>query len=571
MLLASHLRRSRHGIYYFRIVLPGPIAAVLGQRELVRSLGIRSPKIARKSGYQLSLQLTPILEGLQRIMAIDPNSINPNDVRKLIVEGMVFQPDGGMRVARVETNNDPVIAKQEMKALEDTATAWRRVHDFTANLSDDEFAKRQADAARLRDELLTMTAPIAPPAVLSTSVAPHVVPGVVIPLRPTTLEVAFEKYMKTKDGIAQNTKDAYQASFDLFATLMGGKERMAHEITAIEILDFDDALTHIPQHAVKRSIRLGTAAEINSNPPHRCDKDGNRIDDDIISAETANLHLTNLQSFFDYLISSGRREGQNLFATIKPHSSGNQGGGAVGFEENELRAIFDPESLMQAKRPGQFWGPLLALYTGARLNELACLDLVDFVEEKGIPCISVRFVPRAKPNRKKQKQSKKQEEAAHSAKILKNATSRRQIPLHPDLWEIGLQEYIDDVRSLGATRLFPTLPRDSKGKRERRMSHDGNEYLKFVGVHVKRQKVMHSFRDTVSDMLGISDMDEFSADQWTGHTTQGIKAKHYRKKVAIDIQAIKGFKALDFPFINTELIQYRPGWFNDYNRENMVP
>lgn len=39
MLLASHLRRSRHGIFYFRIVLPAPIAAILGQRELVRSLG----------------------------------------------------------------------------------------------------------------------------------------------------------------------------------------------------------------------------------------------------------------------------------------------------------------------------------------------------------------------------------------------------------------------------------------------------------------------------------------------------------------------------------------------------
>ena len=140
-----------------------------------------------------------------------------------------------------------------------------------------------------------------------------------------------------------------------------------------------------------------------------------------------------MQSFFDYVISSGRREGENPFAKILRHSDGNQGGGAVAFEENELRAIFDPEEFMRAKRPGQFWGPLLALYTGARLNELACLDLVDFVMEKGIPCISIRFVPRAKPNRKKQKQSKKQEAAARSAKIVKNATSRRQVPLHPDL------------------------------------------------------------------------------------------------------------------------------------------
>ena len=81
MLLASHIRRSRHGVYYFRIVLPAPIAAVLGQREVVRSLCIRSPKLARRSGYQLSLRLLPILEGIQKIMAIDHKSINANDIK----------------------------------------------------------------------------------------------------------------------------------------------------------------------------------------------------------------------------------------------------------------------------------------------------------------------------------------------------------------------------------------------------------------------------------------------------------------------------------------------------------
>jgi integrase len=574
MLLASHLRRSRHGIFYFRIVLPAPIAAVLGQRELVRSLGIRSPKLARQSGYQLSLQITPILERLQRIMAIDPNSINPNDVRKLVVEGLVFASDGSMRAERVKTSDDPGVAQREMKALSDTATAWRQVHDFTKGMDDETFALRDAEAMRLRDELLAMAAAAQPSAVLASapaSTSPAAAQGVIIPVRPETLAKTFADYMKTKANIAPATITAYKGSFELFATLVGGAHRMAHEITKVELLEFNDALSHIPTHAKKRGIKLGTAAEILKNPPVKLDKNGQPIDYDIISGDNANLHLTNLQGLFDYVISSGRREGENTFKTMTRHSDGNQGGGAVGFEENELRAIFDPESLMKAKRPSQFWGPLLALYTGARLNELACLDLVDFVEEKGIPCISVRFVPRAKPRTKPQKQSKKQEAAARTAKQVKTVTSRRQVPLHPDLWEIGLQEYIDDVRSIGATRLFPTMPLDKKGKRERRMSHDGNEYLKMVGVHINRQKVMHAFRDTVSDMLGISDMDEFSADQWTGHTTQGIKAKHYRKKVAIDIQAVKGFKALDFPFINTELIQYRPGWFNAYNKEYMVP
>lgn len=560
MLPASHLRRSRHGIYYFRIVLPGPVAAALGQRELVRSLGIRSPKLARQSGYQLSVRLTPILERLQRIMAI-----NPSDIRKLVVEGLDFRADGGMSIQRVQTHHDPKVAEQEMQTIRDTAKAWRSVHDFTAGLDDVEFERRKAEAMRLRDEMLAIASA---PAVAD---APTARPGTVVPLRPATLQECYDAYQASKANIAQNTKDAYEASFQLFATLMGGASRMAHEISAVEFLEFNDALSHIPLHAVKRGIKLGRAAEIVANPPFRRDKNGDPIDDDIISGETANLHLTNLQGFFDYVISSGRREGENPFTKMKRHSDGNQGGGAVAFEENELRAIFDSDMFMQAKRPGQFWAPVLAPYTGARLNELACLDLVDFVIEKGIPCISIRFVPRAKPSTMNQKQSKKQTEAARSAKIVKNAMSRRQVPLHPDLWEIGLQEYIDDMRSLGATRLFPTLPLDEKGKRERRLSHDGNEYLKKVGVHVNRQKVMHSFRDTVSDMLGIGDMDEFGADQWTGHAPQGIKAKHYRSKVAITIQAVEGFKALDFPFIDTERIQYRKGWWNKWTVKEMKP
>ncbi len=98
-------------------------------------------------------------------MAIDPNSISPKDIKKLVVEGMVFQPDGGMRVERVKTSDDPVIAKQEMKALEDTATAWRKVHDFTKGMDDDTYARRQVEATKLRDELLAMAANTQPAAI----------------------------------------------------------------------------------------------------------------------------------------------------------------------------------------------------------------------------------------------------------------------------------------------------------------------------------------------------------------------------------------------------------------------
>ncbi len=564
MLLASHLRRSRHGIYYFRIVLPDPIAALLGQRELVRSLGIRSPKLARFSGYQLSLKLTPILEGLQRIMAIDPNSIKAEDVRKLVVEGLSFQPDGAVRAERVTTSNDPLVAKQEMKALEDAATAWRRVHDFTAGLSDDEFAKRKAEATRLRDEMMAMVS--APQPAAAAASAPVASTGISIPLRPSTLRQCFDAYMGSKKRISESSKTAYRASFELFAKLSGGEGRMAHEITETEFKVFNDALAFVPAHATKRGIELKNAADMIANPPMGKDKAGNPVDYDAISGNTANLHCTNLQGFFDYVILSGRRNGDNPFIKLPRHSDGEEVGGADGFDEHELRAIFNPAALMQAKRPSQFWTPLLALYTGARLNELACLELADFVEEKGIPCISIRYVPRAKPGTIEHNKKKK------AARSVKTASSIRLVPLHPDLYEIGIEAYMDDLRAIGATRFFPTLPPDTKGKRERRLSHDGNEYLKKAEVHVPRKKVMHSFRDTVCEMLAVPDMDDVRADQWTGHATQSVKGRHYRRsKAAIELQAKEGFDALQFTFIDLEALQYRPGWFNEYNQAHMVP
>jgi hypothetical protein len=48
MRLPAHLKRSRHGIYYFRLVLPFPSRAFFGlKREIRRSLGTREPDQAK--------------------------------------------------------------------------------------------------------------------------------------------------------------------------------------------------------------------------------------------------------------------------------------------------------------------------------------------------------------------------------------------------------------------------------------------------------------------------------------------------------------------------------------------
>src|SRR6202007_280907 len=99
---------------------------------------------------------------------------------------------------------------------------------------------------------------------------------------------------------------------------------------------------------------------------------------------------------------------------------------------------------MEAKKPHQKWGVLIAFYTGARLNEIAQLQTDDIVQQNGIWCFS--FSDSGETQR------------------LKNKSSRRVIPIHSKLIELGFLNY---VKKIGKGRLFPELsfhPKDGYGR-----------------------------------------------------------------------------------------------------------
>jgi len=62
----------------------------------------------------------------------------------------------------------------------------------------------------------------------------------------------------------------------------------------------------------------------------------------------------------------------------------------------------------------QFWLPLIALHTGARLNEIAQLRVEDIKDIDGIKCFYIN--------------------EEHELKTLKNTNSMRYIPIHSALF-----------------------------------------------------------------------------------------------------------------------------------------
>jgi integrase len=133
--------------------------------------------------------------------------------------------------------------------------------------------------------------------------------------------------------------------------------------------------------------------------------------------------------------------------------------GREPWEPAELRVLFGSPVFTEGVRPkagggdAAFWLPLLGVFTGARLGELAPLTAADVVKDEatGIPTISIV-------------------EDAEYGKRLKTRSSRRVVPVHPELVRLGFLDFVEKAkRERGHdARLFPLLspgPRGGFGRR----------------------------------------------------------------------------------------------------------
>ncbi len=95
--------------------------------------------------------------------------------------------------------------------------------------------------------------------------------------------------------------------------------------------------------------------------------------------------------------------------------------------------------------PAAFWLPLLALFGGARLEELGQLLVDDVRYKDGIDYLIVTDLP------------DEDETAEGTSKSVKTEAGRRRIPIHPELDRLGFLAFVARRRAVGYTRLFPEL------------------------------------------------------------------------------------------------------------------
>lgn len=161
-------------------------------------------------------------------------------------------------------------------------------------------------------------------------------------------------------------------------------------------------------------------------------------------------------------------------------------------------------------RDYQKWGPLIGLYTGARLNEVCQINVADIRQVEGVWCFDFND--------------------EGDDKRLKNEASRRKVPVHSRLLDLGLLAYADAMRSKGQERFFPEFsysPKEGYGRALGRWFND--RFLVKLGIKSK-DLVFHSFRHGMVTALMQAGVEENLVKAIVGHKRQGVTQEHYFKQ-----------------------------------------
>ena len=260
----------------------------------------------------------------------------------------------------------------------------------------------------------------------------------------------------------------------------------------------------------------------------------------------ARLSSASVQRYMDSLSSMFAWAVDNMILTINPAKGAiekqkkltREQDGRSKFGISDLEKIFSAHWFLTGTgernkqgrfyqyRPHFYWLPLLGLYTGARLNELSQLYISDIrVTESGVNYIDFNLDNADKID------------IDGSDKSLKTVNSKRIVPLHPHLIELGLPDYVQALSNAGYSRLFPELKRDEiKGYGKPAGSWFNERFLgKQLGMARDGMRTFHSFRHTFITALSELEVPSDILSQLAGHSRgDTITTVRYRKDTEAD-------------------------------------
>ncbi|HPT51505.1 MAG TPA: hypothetical protein PKZ22_15200 [Accumulibacter sp.] len=522
MKLPSHLAKSRHGVFYFRLTFR--LGATTKEKRI--SLRTKNPQEARFKALCLSGIMAVRNQEQQRAMATD----NLNTAES--IAGQV--PDGDFllnllhRVDREQLAELAGLPLPEVNNLftPPTEPDTRRLDIempggfVLRNINSDD------DASRAVQILQTLN--------LSPEALAKLIAG------PNPQRIAPEPQPTPTASTKEEGGTTIQEMVPRFATRKKNKlspkalyEYGNYHRKFVEWLETRKKKKHIPVHTITRTDVADFIDDL--------------LSDGIGERTISRKYLPALNGLFELAKSIGilpdgqelPSRGHKIFSKADAKKAAVTNG-YKPFTDDELKAIFTPSLLSECQRPADFWLPMLGLFTGGRISELAQLDIADIQQHDGIWAISIN---------------------GEGDKSLKTLAATRLIPIHPTLLDCGFLHYVNDTKAHG-TKLFPYLTPDTFGSYGATPSERWGKYLDKIGIQDK-QKVFHSFRSTSNDRLKQNGVPEESRCQFVGHEHDTVNSTAYSKPHNLQYLLDNVASKLDYPGLGFNALKYSQGQFSE--------
>lgn len=481
---ATHLKKSRHGIWYYRWVVPASIRLQHPSlpKEIKRSTGTadirRAGVLARKHHHAL---LTILANGhdMNDRFAIKPWTVERDPATQRIVKIETSSTDtaASLGVLAQIVAFDEIQAKmnagtsQAVRASTPRVTVWLSV-------AIDQWCTAQIQSLAWTDETLVYTH--APTLKLFREL--------ISSQQPPSADHKPERWDMQLGDLDASAMDAFLVSFWNFPSRQG---RRADSATGPEIVK----LGGTPQSRANMYKRLGHIRQFAD-----------------YSVDKAWLPAQALKEI-DNVLATDTKKARRKEAASKAGPDGHATDGYIGFSDAEVSKLFGVALAARARLPAcaaeRYWIPLISLYSGLRVAEVSGLRPGDLEVVDGVYCLRVR------PGSGVVSTGTKSIGRVVTTRM-KTEGSKRRVPIHPKLIELGLIEYVQTRRALGAVWLWDLLwtDKDQFGKYP---SLNFTNLLKQTGIHAERRKVFHSLRSTINQRLEKSGMEDSLRRRFLGH------------------------------------------------------
>ena len=506
--VSSHSRyrsylTTHRGILYLRILVPNHLQSLIGKREIRRSLNGLDSRTARTKALRLSLAAQHFFAladdfAHERIHCAQEKTVQSFGITKENIKSVgTFLFDSTLK-KDLSPASLTLLLPSFLREQEGIVSSTK--------IFSEKVEATETDGAGKEDFSF--------PKEETPSVEPTETVRRRIKLeekgRLPNLREAFDVYVKAKTltwsaASAKDIPPQVRQFVEIVRELEHGRDIRVDELSREHIRSYFDTLKHLPcrlcgqrQFTGKGWLQLadmGRSGQIER----------------LLSVKTMEVRQTNVRSFVNWCELEYRGAVQAKYVNsrvpkvLSDKDIRRKGVKREAFTQDELKALFgDMGKYVQAAEgvSSRFWAPLIALYSGMRLEEICQLHLSDIVKMDGVLCFSIN------------------EESGGSGyvKHVKSLAGIRKVPVHPHLWrELGLEKFVASrwaktpKEKYASTLLFPDLQERINAvnhatvKLGSALTHWFTRYRRSVGVGGQHgepsTKAFHSFRHTVIEYL----------------------------------------------------------------------